>query len=126
MDTGLCAYLTEWSSPETLEAGAMSGAIFETWVVIELLKSYWHSGRQAPFYFYRDKDKKEIDMVILQDNTLHPIEIKKSASPSKHDIRQFNTLERLGLPLGAGAFICLCDQLLPLTETVSAVPVTFL
>ena len=40
LDTGLCAYLTQWTSPQTLEAGAMSGAIFETWVMIELLKSY--------------------------------------------------------------------------------------
>ncbi|MFZ1406010.1 MAG: ATP-binding protein, partial [Anaerolineae bacterium] len=56
LDTGLAAYLTEWASPETLEAGAMSGPILETWVVVELLKSYWHSGRRAPFYYVRDKD----------------------------------------------------------------------
>jgi len=59
LDTGLCAYLTEWSSPETLEAGAMSGAILETWILAELLKSYWHNGRRAPFYYYRDKTKRK-------------------------------------------------------------------
>lgn len=52
VDTGLCAYLTEWSSPQTLEAGAMSGSILETWVVAEILKSFLHNGRKAPLYYY--------------------------------------------------------------------------
>jgi predicted AAA+ superfamily ATPase len=101
LDTGLCAYLTEWSSPETLEAGAMSGAVFETWVVAEIIKSYLHCGKQAPLYYYRDKDKLEIDLLIVVDGTIHPVEIKKTASPSKHDIRHFATLDKL-LDLGIG------------------------
>ena len=81
LDTGLCAYLTEWSSPETLEAGAMSGAIFESWVVAEIIKSYLNSGRQAPLYYYRDKDKLEIDLLIVVDGTL----IRwKSRKPPRH------------------------------------------
>ncbi len=58
LDTGLCSYLTNWSSPETLEAGAMGGAIFETWVIGEILKSYFHNGKQPALYYYRDKDKR--------------------------------------------------------------------
>lgn len=75
LDTGLCAYLTHWSSPEDLEGGAMSGAILETYVLGEILKSYWHNGKQANFYFYRDR--QEVDFLIEQDNTLYPIECKK-------------------------------------------------
>ncbi|MDR1489129.1 MAG: ATP-binding protein, partial [Desulfovibrio sp.] len=67
LDTGLAAYLTEWSSPEALEAGAMSGPILETWIMGELLKSWLHNGLRPPFYYYRDKDKKEIDLLIIQD-----------------------------------------------------------
>ncbi|MHB8543504.1 MAG: DUF4143 domain-containing protein, partial [Leptospirales bacterium] len=78
LDTGLCPYLTAWSSPETLEAGAMSGAILETWILSELLKGYWHNGRMASFYFYRDKDSKEIDLVISKDGRLYPIAFKKN------------------------------------------------
>ena len=95
LDTGLCAYLTEWSSPETLEAGAMTGAILETWVISELLKGYRHNGRQAPFYYYRDKDKKEIDLLIVKDGTVYPLEIKKTAMPQKRDIRQFHLLDKV-------------------------------
>jgi predicted AAA+ superfamily ATPase len=123
LDTGLCAYLTEWSSPETLEAGAMSGAILETWVMAELLKCYRHNGRQAPFYFYRDKDKKEIDLIIVQDGVAYPLEIKKSASPGKKDIRHFQLLGKLNLPIGPGGIICLTESPLPLSESAQAIPV---
>lgn len=123
LDTGLCSYLTEWSSPQTLEAGAMSGAILETWILAELLKSYWHNGRRAPFYYYRDKDRKKIDLLIVQDGTVYPLEFKKSASPRKNAVRHFKTLDRLPLHVGPGVVICLAEQSLPLTENVQTIPV---
>jgi uncharacterized protein len=122
LDTGLCAYLTQWSTPETLESGAMSGAILETWIFCELLKSYWHNGRQAPFFYYRDKDKKEIDLLIIQDGTIYPLECKKSASPGMGDIRNFGVLANLKMPVGPGAVICLAQQSLPLGPAVRSVP----
>jgi len=125
LDTGLCAYLTQWSSPETLEAGAMSGAILETFVVTEILKSYWHNGKQAPFYYYRDKDKKEIDLLICHDRMIYPIEIKKTASPNKNDVKHFSVLEKFGRIVGHGAIICLVDQLIPISDQATAIPVFF-
>lgn len=125
-DTGLCAYLTEWSSPETLEAGAMSGCMLETWVAGELLKSYVHNGVSPNFYYYRDKDNREIDILILRDNVIHPIECKKTASPSKNDARLFNAVTSSGMKVGRGGVICLIDQWLPLNENASAIPVAAL
>ena len=122
LDTGLVAYLTGWTSPETLEKGAMSGAIFETWIISEILKSWWYSGKTAPVYFYRDKDGKEIDVLIERDGKLYPIEIKKSAAPSKNDIRHFSVLERLGCPVGESALICMYPDTLPLTEQCTIIP----
>ncbi len=123
LDTGLCAYLTEWSSPETLEAGAMSGAILETFIFTEILKSYWHNGKRAPLYYYRDKDKKEIDLLIVQDETLYPLEFKKSASPDKSMARHFSLLNQLKKPVKEGGIICLSETLLPVTGNISAIPV---
>jgi len=123
LDTGLCAWLTEWSSPETLEAGAMSGAILETWIVTEMLKAWWHDGRNAPFYFYRDKDQKEVDLLIVLDGTIYPLEFKKTASPDKNAVRHFEVLKKLKLPVGPGGVICLATQMIPLTAAVSAIPV---
>jgi len=126
LDTGLCAYLTEWSSPETLEAGAMGGAILETYVITELLKTYWHLGKKAPFYFYRDKDKKEVDLLIVKDRTVYPIEIKKTASPKRNAVRHFKILEKLNMTIGQGGVICLCDQVLPISENTYSIPLSFL
>ncbi len=123
LDTGLCSYLTGWSSPETLEAGAMSGAILETWVVGELFRSYWHNGRDAPFHYYRDKDQKEIDVLIEVDGMLHPLEIKKTASPSPRDVAHFRTLSRLGTPVGPGGIVCLARDSLPLAPGAVSIPV---
>ncbi|MCL2326745.1 MAG: ATP-binding protein [Proteobacteria bacterium] len=123
LDTGLAAYLTEWSSPQTLETGAMSGAILETWILGELLKSWQHSGLHAPFYYYRDTEQKEIDLLIVQDGTVYPLEFKKTASPDKTAIRHFGALDKLGMPVGMGAVICLAKQALPLTERAWCVPV---
>ncbi len=123
LDTGLCAYLTEWSSPETLEAGAMSGAILETWILTELLKGYWHNGRRAPFFYYRDKDRKEIDLLIVQDGTAYPMQFKKSASPTKNDVRHFQVLDKLNMPVGPGGVICLAETPLPLTSFAQSIPV---
>ncbi|NLI92254.1 MAG: ATP-binding protein [Peptococcaceae bacterium] len=126
LDTGLCAYLTKWASPETLETGAMSGAIFETWVVSEIIKSYYNVGRQAPLYYYRDKEQREIDLIIERDNRLHPIEIKKSGSPNKDAIRHFSALNKLGMELGMGGVICLSENLLPIDKDNWIIPVSLI
>lgn len=123
LDTGLCAYLTQWSSPETLESGAMSGSILETFIFTEILKSYWHNGKQAPLYYYRDKDKKEIDLLIVQDEKVYPLEFKRTASPNKQMVSSFQLLERLNLSVQKGGVICFVDTLLPISSTCDAIPI---
>jgi len=123
MDTGLCAYLTKWNNPESLETGSMSGAFFETFVVGEVIKSYQNLGLQAPICYYRDKDKREIDLIIEQNNILYPIKIKKSSSPKKDAIRHFHVLDKSGVNVGVGAVICMARDLLPLDKDNWLVPV---
>ena len=122
LDTGLCAYLTGWSSPETLEAGALSGAVLETWMFAEILKSYWHNGLEARFHFYRDKDRREVDLLIERDNRIHPVEFKKTASPSQSAAGSFSALAKLGKPLGPGAVVCLKETDAKLAKDVVAIP----
>lgn len=126
LDTGLCSYLTEWSSPETLEAGALSGPILETWIFSELLKSFLHNGLRAPFYYYRDKDLKEIDLLIIKDGTIYPLEFKKTGSPSRHSVSKFEVLKKFKMPIGPGGLICLVQDTIPLTEQHQAIPVSAL
>jgi predicted AAA+ superfamily ATPase len=113
LDTGLCAYLTEWSTPETLEAGNMSGAIFETFVLGEILKSWWNCGLEPGLFYYRDKDGREIDLLIARDNRLYPVEIKKSANVSAHVAKTFASLDRFRGAKGSGGVVSLYPDLLP-------------
>ena len=122
-DTGLVAYLTKWSSPETLASGAMSGAILENYVVSEIRKTYLNSGKEAFMYYYRDKDAKEIDLVLEQDGELHPIEIKKSANPASEILRVFPVLDKSSLKRGNGAVICLKTELSAFNKENYIVPV---
>ncbi len=104
----------------------MSGAILETWILAEILKSYWHNGRRAPIYYYRDKDKKEIDLLIIQDGKIYPLEFKKTASPQKKAIRHFSVLEKLNMPIGDCGVICLCEYSIPLSESTFSIPISAL
>lgn len=137
LDTGLCAHLTRWSSPEVLERGAMDGQFFETWVVSEIYKSYINYGKQPPLYFYRDSNKKEIDVIIYQDGVVTPIEIKKGSAP-KDAVKNFSVLapiERepeeeyvfsgaahLKTEIGTGAVVCMPADMIPIDRKNWYVP----
>lgn len=135
LDTGLASYLLKWGSPETLEKGAMSGAIFESYVFSEIYKSYLNAGKEPPIFYYRDKDQKEIDLLIYQNGILSPIEIKKAASPGKSAIKNFHVLDQIpaaetfgGLEMfkaeiGTGSVVCMADDLLPVDAKNWYVPV---
>lgn len=122
LDTGLCSYLTGWSSPEVIEKGAMNGAFFETFVVSEILKSYRHNGERPLIYWYRDTQQKEIDLLIERDGKLHPIEIKLTSNPNKSMLKHFNVLVNQGY----GGLICMRESDIPLTEDVSAIPISYI
>ncbi len=126
LDTGLAAYLTKWPDAASLEAGSMSGAILETWLVVEILKSYWHNGREANFFFYRDTDQKEVDLLIEAGDTLYPVEFKKTAAPSQNAVRQFAVLDKLGKTVGPGAVVCFVERDTPLSRHVTAIPAGYL
>jgi predicted AAA+ superfamily ATPase len=123
LDTGLCAYLCRWETPETLYAGALDGAILETYCLGEILKSYWHKGIDPLLYFYRDTDQKEIDFVIEKNMTLYPVEVKKTAMPGEADIKNFNALKKLGKKIGTGAVLCLSQNRIPRNREVVSIPV---
>lgn len=134
LDTGLCAYLLKWRDPETLETGAMSGAFFESYVFSEIYKSYLNGGKEPPVFYYRDKDQKEIDLLIYENGTLYPVEIKKAASSGKDAIKHFKVLQPLTDPelhgdyaqskilIGNGAVICMANDLLPIDSKNWFVP----
>lgn len=128
LDTGLAAYLTKWTTPDVLKNGAMAGAFFESFVVSEIIKSYYNKGvLEPPIYFYRDKDMNEIDLIIEDAGTLYPVEIKKHADPTKKDVESFKLLDKIpNVHRGKGGVICLYDNLISLTDTDRIIPIKYL
>ena len=122
-DTGLVCYLTRWSSAETLANGAMSGAILENYVVSEVAKSFLGCGQEPFMYYYRDKDAKEIDIVLARDGELNPIEIKRSSNPGKELTKVFSLLDRASVPKGKGAIICMKQDLSAIDKDNYIIPV---
>ncbi len=133
-DTGLAAYLTRWLTPETLANGAMSGAFFETFVISEILKSYSNRGIDYRYCvsYYRGRDKKktsenEIDLIIEENGTLYPVEIKRSSKVTADQTSAFSVLD--GIPdkkRGMGAVICMCPQPGVLRENILQLPVWYI
>ena len=125
-DTGLCAYLSSWTSMETLLNGAASGHYFENHAVGEILRRLSYSKDKANMNFYRDTNQKEIDLVIEENGVLHPIEIKKSSNPEKKAISAFSLLTKSGKEIGAGGIICMAREPFPIDRTNSLIPVNIL
>ena len=122
LDTGLASYLCSWESSDALRNGAQSGAMLETYVFAEILKSYWHNGDIPNIYFYRDTDQKEIDFVIEKNMTLYPIDVKKTANPNADDYRAFKNLSVFKKPAGTGAIVCLYGKTVSIGKDVISVP----
>lgn len=121
-DTGLCAYLSSWTSRDVLMNGAASGHFYESYVTGELLRNYAYGKESVNLNFYRDKDRREIDLVIEKDNTLHPLEIKKGTSPDKKLIRAFSVLSNTKKEVGSGGIICMTDNPFPIDERNCYIP----
>ena len=125
-DSGIVCYLTRWSSPETAMEGAMSGALLENYTVAEIIKPYQTAGQEPFLYYYRDKDAREIDLILEQDGKLFPIEIKKMASPPKKLTKVFDLIDKSPLQRGTGAILCMADQLGAFDQNNLIVPISLI
>ncbi|MGN0323292.1 MAG: ATP-binding protein [Oliverpabstia sp.] len=125
MDTGLAAYLCRWPSAGTLENGAMDGSFLETYVVAEIVKSYYNAGKPVDLFYYRDIDKKEIDLLIVEGDKMYPIEIKKGKEPSKPD-KNFGVLKQFKMDIQPGIILCMSDELIPYNRDSWYCPVSVL
>ena len=127
MDTGLCSYLAKYPNPETLEIGSLSGAIFETFVVSEIVKNFTSHGLDPKMnlYYYRDKDQKEVDLLYIEGDTIYPIEIKKGISPNNPD-KNFAVLNKYSNNIATGIVICMTQKLQPINRNCWLCPVTLI
>ena len=121
-DTGLCAYLTRWLTPDTLREGAAGGHFYENYVVMELVKNYAYARSGAVLSFYRDTDAREVDIFIEENGCVHPLEIKMSANPEKKEVRKFRVIEKTSLRQGNGGIVCLFPEPFPIDSRSNLIP----
>ncbi len=121
-DTGLAAYLSMWLTRDTLMNGAASGHYYENYVVSELLKNYAYGKSKANLSYYRDSNAKEIDVFAELDGFIHPLEIKKSASPDRKEVKKYELLDKASIPRGNGGIVCMCERVIPIDERNSFIP----
>ena len=121
-DTGLCAHLSMWLSKDALMNGAVSGHYYENYVVMELVKNYAYAKSKANLSFYRDSNNKEIDVFVEENNLIHPLEIKKSASPDRREVKKYDLLDKASIPRGSGGIVCMCDAPFPIDADNSYIP----
>ena len=127
MDTGLCAYLCKWPTAEMLEKGIMSGAFYETYVVSEIIKSYYNANSlfSLPIYYYRDRDQKEVDLIVENIEGIYPIEIKKGVNPVSYK-KNFSFLNKYNKPILKGLVIDSCEKIMPINETIYYCPISLI
>ena len=121
-DTGLCAWLSSWTSRDTLMGGAAAGHYFENYVVAEFLREYAYGAESGSLNFYRDTNQKEIDLIIEQDGILHPVEIKLSSNPDSRAIKAFSILEKSNKKIGSGGIVCMTEDPFPIDAMNSLIP----
>lgn len=124
LDTGLAAYLTGWRDPVVAAKGAFAGQLFETFVVSEIIKSYAHRGKEPRIFYFRTKEKTEVDILIEKNGTLFPVEIKLATRVQASDLKGIDELKKTKARIGAGAVVATVKESYPLRRGLIAVPPT--
>lgn len=124
MDTGLACFLAGWENAKELQMSSNSGHYLESFIISEIVKSYNAKGIKPNISYYRDKDKKEIDLIFYKNNKIYPFEIKKTASPTKEMISNFSVLNNTKKEIGTGGIICFYDKLMHLDENNYIIPIS--
>ena len=122
-DTGLLCHLVGLREPGHAAAGPMAGVIFETAVIVEVMKSLLHRGRIPHLYFWRTSNGLEVDLIIEQEGNLIPIEIKSSSTPRPEMAKSILSFRKdfKGRP-HPGYVVHPGENLLPLGGGVKALP----
>lgn len=128
MDTGIACYLTGYTDAKILEKSAYNGAIFETYIISEIIKSYTNNGKdyRKHLYYYRDSNQKEIDLIVIDNNKVYPVEIKKSANPGIEATKHFNVVEKFGMEVGNGVVLCMANDIFALNSDNYYLPIEYI
>lgn len=126
-DTGLCCWLAGWRSSESLRESNYAGAILETWVYGQLMRSYANAGVKPILSYYRAHDGAEVDFVLEEEANIYPIEVKRTSTPKDNDTRWCRRLPVASwASLQPPTVLCSATEPRPLPFGASALPISAL
>ena len=125
LDIGLACFLCGIEDEEALSKSPIRGALFESWVISEVYKSWWNQGKQPRLYYYRDAAQKEIDLLVDRNSKLYPFEIKLNIN-SSHIFKNFKVLENMPTPMEFGGAIYSGAELVALENNYWLIPVSLI
>lgn len=126
MDTGLCCWLAGWDNAQQLMNSAYAGAILETWVYGQLMRSFANAGQRPHLTYYRDRNGAEVDFLLEKNGRLYPMEVKRSSSPSIQDLRWCQQIPTGNAELRPGIVFCTASSFIPLPFGAAAFPISAL
>lgn len=122
-DTGIACYLLGIDTKETLDRSFLKGRLFETFVINEIRKSYDNNGEKISFYYYRDYNQNEVDLVYIRSGAIYCVECKYGKEHHFSNMRNFKQLDETNYEKGNNAIVCTADSMSVLSNNVLIVPV---
>ena len=125
-DTGLACYLARVTTSETLKASYLKGHMVETFIVNEIIKSYKNNryDKETSFYYYRNSNQEEIDLIIVRDGKISLIECKSGEEFNSKDVSSFDNLSKTRLEMTNNAIICTTKNIYSIGKGIYVIPVT--
>lgn len=123
-DTGFICQLQKISAPDAIGGHPLLGALFETWVVLEIIKAVQAWPVAPEIHHFRSYGGAEVDLILEINGTLFPIEIKAKSNPTRNDGKAIGTLREC-FPkerIGPGLILCAVPSPIRLDERLFAVP----
>lgn len=126
LDTGLCSWLAGCDDAESLMRSHLSGAMLETWVYGQLLRSYANAGMQPRLYYFRDLNGAEVDFVLEKNHCLYPMEVKQSNHPTASDLKHVRSIPLGDYTMKPGMIFCTSTSVQPVGDEIMAFPISAL
>ena len=123
-DTGLACHLAKLGDAKSLAVSNFAGHFVETYVINEIIKSYENTETYAEFYYYRDNNQNEVDLIIQTNGKLILVEVKSGMNFNNNSIKGFKALENTKYTIDTSCVICLNESVYKINDNVYALPIS--
>jgi predicted AAA+ superfamily ATPase len=122
-DTGLALFLAGYETPDALLSSPQYGAFWENHIICQWLRWRDWKSTASGLWFWQDRTKNEVDLVIEKNQKLYPIECKRKENPDKNDVKSINKfIEMYGQGNIGGAYVaCMTKAAYNITKGITAV-----